>query len=48
MIIVDPHSLPRFRINGILPHIEDFYRLFEVTKEDKMFLEKDKRCGLYD
>lgn len=48
MIIVDPHSLPKFRINGILPHIEDFYRLFGVTKNDKMFLEKDKRCGLYD
>jgi putative endopeptidase len=48
MIVVDPHSLPRFRINGILPHIEDFYRLFDVNEDDKMFLDKSKRCNLYD
>ena len=48
MIIVDPHSLPRFRINGILPHITDFYRLFDVKEGDKLFLEADKRCDLYN
>ena len=48
MIIVDPRSLPRFRINGILPHITDFYRLFDVKEGDKLFLEADKRCDLYN
>ena len=48
MIIVDPHSLPHYRINGILAHIPDFYRLFNVTDGDDMYLEEDKRCSLYN
>lgn len=48
MIIVDPHSLPHFRINGILAHISDFYRLFNVTKSDKMYIDVTERCSLYD
>ena len=48
MIVVDPHSLPRFRINGILPHISDFYRLFNVIESDKMYLSPELRCKLYD
>ena len=48
MIVVDPHSLPRFRINGILPHISDFYRLFEVSEGDQMYLKPDLRCNLYN
>ena len=35
MTIVDPHSLPRYRINGILPHINDFYALFEINENNK-------------
>ena len=48
MIVVDPHSLPRFRINGILPHVPDFYRLFDVNKENAMYLDSEKRCTLWD
>ena len=48
MIIIDPHSLPKFRINGILPHIDDFYKLFDVKDGDNLFLEQSKRCSLYD
>ena len=48
MTVVDPHSLPHYRINGILPHVRDFYELFNVTGDDKMYLEEDKRCCLYD
>ena len=48
MTIIDPHSLPHFRINGILPHINDYYRLFNVKENDKMYIEPSKRCRLYD
>ena len=48
MIMTDPHSLPRFRINGILPHIKEFYELFNVNKSDKMYLDEKLRCELYD
>ena len=48
MTVVDPHSLPRFRINGILPHVPQFYDIFEVKEDDGMYLEESKRCNLYD
>lgn len=47
MIVVDPHSPPHLRINAIVQHISDFYRLFNVEKTDKMFLELEKRCMLW-
>lgn len=47
MIVVDPHSPPHLRINAIVQHISDFYRLFNVEKTDKMFLESERRCMLW-
>ena len=47
MIVVDPHSPPHLRINAIVQHISDFYRLFNVEKTDKLFLEPEKRCMLW-
>jgi putative endopeptidase len=46
-LIIDVHSLPQFRVNGILPHIDDFYRLFHIKETDRMFLPIAKRCRLY-
>ena len=48
MMTVDPHSLPRYRINGILPHIPDFYRLFDVKEGDGMYVPEERRCTLWD
>ena len=47
LIVIDPHSPPHLRINAIVQHISDFYRLFNVEKTDKMFLEPEKRCMLW-
>ena len=47
MLVVDPHSPPRLRINGILQHIGDFYRIFDVKEENTLFLDLDKRCMLW-
>ena len=47
MIVVDPHSPPHLRINAIVQHISDFYKLFNVEKTDKMFLEPERRCMLW-
>ena len=48
MTVVDPHSLPHYRINGILPHVNDFYEMFDVKEGDEMYLSPEKRCALYD
>ena len=47
MLVVDPHSPPHLRINAIVQHISDFYRLFNVEKTDKMYLEPERRCMLW-
>ena len=47
MLVVDPHSPPRLRINGILQHIGEFYRIFDVKEGDEMYLEPNKRCLLW-
>ena len=48
MIALDPHSPPRLRINAILQHIDEFYRLFDVKEGDSMFLKSDSRCLLWN
>ena len=47
MITLDPHSPPHLRINGILPHINRFYEIFNIQENDGMYLENDKRCLLW-
>ena len=48
MTVVDPHSLPHYRINGIFPHVPEFYSIFDVKEGDGMYLNPEKRCHLYD
>ena len=48
MITLDPHSPPHLRINGILPHIENFYKVFNISENDGMYLSVDKRCSLWN
>ena len=47
MIDLDPHSPPHLRINGILPHIQSFYDIFDIQEGDGMYLEPEKRCMLW-
>lgn len=48
MITLDPHSPPHLRINGILPHINRFYELFNIEETDGMYLQPEKRCQLWN
>ena len=43
----DPHSLQRWRVNGILPHIDAWYDVFGVKPGDKMYLAPEKRTRLW-
>lgn len=43
----DPHSLPEWRVNGALPHIDAWYKAFGITDKDAMFLPEDKRLKLW-
>lgn len=44
---MDEHSLARWRVNGILPHIDAWYDAFDVTINDKMYIAPDQRVKLW-
>ena len=41
------HSLGRWRVNGILPHVDAWYEVFKITPDDKMYVAPDKRVNLW-
>ena len=41
------HSLSRWRVNGILPHVEAWYDVFDIKKQDDLYLQPDKRVRLW-
>ena len=43
----DPHSLSRWRVNGTLPHIEDWYKAFGVTADDKLYIPESERLNIW-
>lgn len=43
----DPHSLGRWRVNGTLPHIDDWYTAFGITENDPLYLPKEKRLNIW-
>lgn len=43
----DPHSLGRWRVNGTLPHIEDWYTAFGITENDPLYLPTEKRLNIW-
>jgi putative endopeptidase len=43
----DVHSLGVHRVNGPLVNMDVFYEAFNVSKEDEMYLPKDKRAKIW-
>ncbi|MCR5076922.1 MAG: M13 family metallopeptidase [Prevotella sp.] len=43
----DPHSLGEWRVNGALPHIDAWYKAFDVKEGDKLFIPKAERLQLW-
>lgn len=44
---IDPHSPGRWRVNGALPHIDAWYKAFNITKKDALFIPKNKRVDIW-
>jgi putative endopeptidase len=44
---VDPHSAGRWRVNGALPHIEAWYKAFDIKKSDHLYLPKKQRLDIW-
>ena len=43
----DVHSLSRWCVNGILPHVDAWYDAFNINESDKMYIAPEKRVKLW-
>ncbi len=43
----DPHPNSEFRVNGILQHVDDFYKTFELNRSDKLWRSEDTRAKIW-
>ena len=47
MLVVDPHSPPEYRINGIVRNFDEWYRAFDVKPGDALYLPPEKRVRIW-
>lgn len=43
----DPHSLGRWRVNGALPHIDAWYKAFNIGKKDPLYVPAKERVDVW-
>lgn len=43
----DPHSLGKWRVNGALPHIEAWYKAFNITENDPLYVAPENRVSIW-
>ncbi len=46
-LLTDPHSPSRFRVNGVVVNVPEFYTAFHVTPKDSLYLPPDKRVKIW-
>jgi predicted metalloendopeptidase len=46
-LLTDPHSPTQLRTNGILRNIDEFYRVFNITEADSMYLNPELRSKIW-
>lgn len=47
MITSDPHSPPRYRVNGVVANMPAFYRAFDVKPGDSLYLPPKQRVKIW-
>ncbi|KQM19528.1 M13 family metallopeptidase [Novosphingobium sp. Leaf2] len=46
-LIVDPHSPPQYRVNGIVRNFDEWYKAFDVKPGDKLYLAPKDRVRIW-
>ena len=46
-LLTDPHSPPYYRVNTTLPNIDAFYKVFNITDNNMMWLDINKRIKIW-
>ena len=47
-LLIDPHSPPIHRVNGVVRNINAFYKVFDIKESDALYLSPDKRACLWN
>ena len=43
----DPHAFRKYRVNGVVPNIDEWYAAFGIKEGDALFIPKDKRARVW-
>lgn len=46
-INTDPHSPAKFRVNGVVRNVPEFYEAFDIEPEDSLYLAKEQRVKIW-
>ncbi|PND56863.1 peptidase M13 [Mycobacterium sp. ENV421] len=46
-LATDPHSPPEFRCNGVIRNMDAFYEAFDVSEDDELYLEPERRVRIW-
>ena len=46
-VLSDPHSPSRFRVNGAVRNMDEWYQAFEIKATDKLYLPPDQRVRIW-
>lgn len=47
LIKTDPHSPPRYRVNGVVSNIDSFYKAFDIGPRDQLYLAPEQRVKIW-
>ena len=47
-LAIDPHSPPEFRCNGVIRNMDAFYEAFDVSHDDELYLESERRVRIWN
>jgi len=46
-LVIDPHSPPEYRINGIVRNFDEWYKAFDVKPGDELYLPPEQRVRIW-
>ena len=46
-VMSDPHSPPKFRVNGVVRNMDQWYAAFDIKPDDKLYLAPDERVKIW-
>jgi putative endopeptidase len=47
LVMSDPHSPPKFRVNGVVRNMDVWYEAFDVKPGDKLYLPPEQRVRIW-